>query len=674
MELPKNMGKTSLDTNQRKRLGRAATVDAVIDVRESQGGRGVHLEKIVLKNSQGHDDFDSSSDEKYDELYSSDFGPSSEDKKEETSVVQIDDDPRAQEKDNRSDSGPTVTPELVRASSSRRAAAAFDIMQMAPVLEDLKHPEDPERRKILQKQQREYISRVAQSPDIGIPKVLAERMKDLPYYYLPLRRLSSQGAMGTVYEVVDLGFDKRRLVMKVFQGGAPRLFERFKQEARLAASIRNPHVAQIISADFAPDGSAGWYVMEKAVGRDLNETMGDAAMALPDALEMMAQTADGLATVHAKGIVHRDLKPANIIVHQEYDQNQDPMTPVYKLIDFGLAKQVEVEEGKLDWVRNQMINAASAEQLDASLQKYGFSDSQRASAVEVYKSFQSSDEVAKLMDKDWKRIMAKSRRDSTRLESIRMFAAQLPRGNKDLAYDLYLASIERAKREWVRSEIDRLATLEKPTARLLRMLKPFKVPGGVITEMVALAKQQKEDPQSVSPEEIALLAEEISIDQELSALHAVIGTPAYMSPEQVRGGILDTKSDVFSLGVVWYEAVSGTNPNKGKNVQQTLFRVQTQEPPELSTVIAVPPRLSTLIARMLDKDPAQRPTMKEVKTEIAAIRAQYVHDQATERKPRERTPESEAATNIVEPAPVPVAPGEAHKKGLLDRLKGFFGR
>jgi WD40 repeat protein len=87
----------------------------------------------------------------------------------------------------------------------------------------------------------------------------------------------------------------------------------------------------------------------------------------------------------------------------------------------------------------------------------------------------------------------------------------------------------------------------------------------------------------------------------------VIGTAGYMSPEQVRGLPLDQRTDVFSLGVLLYELLSGRHPFRRDTTPATLCAILEETPGELSYVNrAVPPALSRIVRRCLEKDREQR--------------------------------------------------------------------
>ena len=87
----------------------------------------------------------------------------------------------------------------------------------------------------------------------------------------------------------------------------------------------------------------------------------------------------------------------------------------------------------------------------------------------------------------------------------------------------------------------------------------------------------------------------------------MIGTPAYMSPEQARGEELDERSDIFSLGSVLYAAVTGRATFHGDNTLAILHQVTTVEPPAATSLRAdLPPELDAILHRALAKDKAQR--------------------------------------------------------------------
>ncbi len=88
---------------------------------------------------------------------------------------------------------------------------------------------------------------------------------------------------------------------------------------------------------------------------------------------------------------------------------------------------------------------------------------------------------------------------------------------------------------------------------------------------------------------------------------AVVGTPYYMSPEQGMGEPLDTRSDVYSLGAMFYELLSGKRPFDAETVSGVINRHLYEPPSPLSASLGIPRRISTAIMQALAKDPDERP-------------------------------------------------------------------
>ncbi len=125
------------------------------------------------------------------------------------------------------------------------------------------------------------------------------------------------------------------------------------------------------------------------------------------------------------------------------------------------------------------------------------------------------------------------------------------------------------------------------------------------------------------------LARAASKESGLTQEGAIIGTPAYMSPEQTRGEVVDARTDLFSLGVVLYRLCTGKQPFQGKDTVSTLMEVALHEPPPPAKINrAVPQEVSDLVMKLLEKDAAKRfATADDV---VHALR--QLHDKVTSRK------------------------------------------
>ncbi|MGH9399988.1 MAG: protein kinase domain-containing protein, partial [Thermoanaerobaculia bacterium] len=143
----------------------------------------------------------------------------------------------------------------------------------------------------------------------------------------------------------------------------------------------------------------------------------------------------------------------------------------------------------------------------------------------------------------------------------------------------------------------------------------------------------------------------------------VMGTVGYMSPEQVRGETADLPSDIFSLGCVLYECVSGRKPFSGKTTAETMAAILRDPAPDLSAADpALPRELSRILTHCLEKEPGER--FQSARDLAFALRAV----QAGAAGPRVSSGSARRAIESIAVLPLGNAGGDAETEYLSDGI------
>ena len=157
----------------------------------------------------------------------------------------------------------------------------------------------------------------------------------------------------------------------------------------------------------------------------------------------------------------------------------------------------------------------------------------------------------------------------------------------------------------------------------------------------------------------------------------VMGTPAYMSPEQTSGRPLDHRTDIFSLGVVLHEMATGRRPFEGNSSAELISAILRDNPPSVTDVRPdLPSDLARIVRRCLEKDPRHRvQTARDVSNEFRDLSRQTSKQVATATPPASRAaaaPDSGAARADegfwVAVLPIKYAGTSAELKALADGL------
>ena len=132
----------------------------------------------------------------------------------------------------------------------------------------------------------------------------------------------------------------------------------------------------------------------------------------------------------------------------------------------------------------------------------------------------------------------------------------------------------------------------------------------------------------------------------------VFGTVAYMSPEQARGGKVDARSDVFSLGVVLYQMVTGERPFQGESAVDMISAILRDTPPSVTDQRGdLPPHLARIVRRCLEKEPRDRyQTSRDVHNELRDLRVETLSGPVS--------PQRSEPVAAVKPSPPKSAPGK----------------
>jgi serine/threonine protein kinase/lipopolysaccharide biosynthesis regulator YciM len=153
----------------------------------------------------------------------------------------------------------------------------------------------------------------------------------------------------------------------------------------------------------------------------------------------------------------------------------------------------------------------------------------------------------------------------------------------------------------------------------------------------------------------------------------ILGTVAYMSPEQARGREVDARTDIFSLGVVLYEMLAGQQPFTGETINHTIVAIMENEPPALSRFIKdYPFEIEKIVKKCLAKNPTERyQSAKDLYDDIKEIKQDLDFQRKIERK-TPHTDRTQANTEILNGGTAKKINIETEPIGALPTNKNSF--
>ncbi len=145
-----------------------------------------------------------------------------------------------------------------------------------------------------------------------------------------------KGGFAVVYDAEHLGLQCRMAikVLHVDEETPETLVTRFREEARLSATVQHRHVLNVHDTGTLDDGSP-YLVMEYIRGETLHARIGRGELPIAEVLSILCQLVRAIAALGECGIVHRDVKPENVMLHTLSNGHH-----IVKLVDFGIAKKV----------------------------------------------------------------------------------------------------------------------------------------------------------------------------------------------------------------------------------------------------------------------------------------------------------------------------------------------
>jgi serine/threonine protein kinase len=411
-----------------------------------------------------------------------------------------------------------------------------------------------------------------------------------------LERLLGRGGMGAVYLATHLGTGRYvalKLITPQFMRNEE-FVERFKREARAAGRLRHPNVVDVTDFGFAEAGDdpVAYLVMEYLDGCTLGDVLAEEErLPLDWVVDILEQVCSAVHEAHQQGIVHRDLKPDNIWL----EPNQLGGYRV-KVLDFGIAKLAEFDAPVGDAVGQDQLRPfagtgmISGEALSSARLTQPPSDGRLEMDTLLYSDDYSPQELESSAGLEADNSSGESEQGSAPANPSRetqLFARQTISTQAFSAAAPTVAPAAPAAEPTV-----------APTATPANQSLAGEDDGTLLFNQAT---------RRIGAGHKTTIPVGTSQGSELTRVGAIMGTPLYMSPEQCAARGLDARSDVYSLGVIAYQMLTGQTPFNGDMPSVMKEHLET-EPPNLRTQNKkVRERVADVVMSALAKDPADRP-------------------------------------------------------------------
>lgn len=380
-----------------------------------------------------------------------------------------------------------------------------------------------------------------------------------------IERQLGKGGMGTVYLATHIGTE-RPVALKVIASeymDSNEFVERFRREARAAGRLRHPNVVDVTDFGFsetAGNGTVAYLVMEYLDGCTLGEILEEEKrIPLEWTIDIIEQVCSAVHEAHHQGIIHRDLKPDNIWL----EPNQRGGYTI-KVLDFGIAK---LEESPVIQVEE---SGPDATPVSAGTRRIDQAQTLTGNAA---------GETLALPEKQTSTLVTESPT---------------------------LAS-ENQTRE-IDSEAGTMIQTGEPNSESGTAILPSPAADATPTKLVSDSRESDDRRKNRADSTAQPLISD-PVTKELTKVGAVLGTPLYMSPEQCRGEGLTRQSDIYSMGVIIYQMLSGKTPFAGDYVE--VMEAHKKYVPDILKAKGISKRVSRVVHNALAKDPAERPATAE---------------------------------------------------------------